>query len=127
MKLALDSDRYSDFRRGLADVVDTIQLAAEVIIPFIVVGELRAGFRLGRRTGENETSLADFLRERRVRIAWADDLTTRVYGEVLAGLRRAGTPIPTNNVWIAAICIQNGIPIFSRDQHFDKVPRLARI
>lgn len=127
MKVALDSNRYVDLCRGVPEVVDSIRHAKHVGMPVIVLAELRAGFRCGTRAGENERVLHTFLRSPRVTVLSADDATTHLYADLFADLRRAGTPVPTNDLWIAALVIQHGFTLLTRDAHFDRMPRVPRL
>ena len=111
MKFLIDTNRYSDFARGLADVVERLTTAEIVYVPFVVVAELRAGFRCGTVSRKNEQVLTKFLENRRVRVLYADDMTTQCYADVYSQLRAQGTPIPTNDLWIAALAIQHSLPL----------------
>lgn len=97
------------------------------ISPFVVVAELRAGFRSGTISRRNEATLVRFLANERVEVLYADAQTTHAYAEIYSMLRRNGTPIPTNDLWIAALAVQHSLPLCSRDAHFEKVPQIARI
>lgn len=125
MRLALDTNRYTDLCRGEASVVETVELANEVWLPFIVVGELRAGFAVGSQGSRNEAVLGRFLLKPGVRVLYADDQTTHHYANVYRQLRKQGTPIPTNDMWIAALVLQHSLALFARDTHFDNLPQLA--
>lgn len=127
MRIALDANRYTDFQRGVPEAVEALQTAEVVGLPFIVIGELRAGFRSGTRARENERRLGQFLTRDRVLTLWPDDATTHLYADLFADLRRAGTPIPTNDLWIAALCLQHELVLFTRDERFATIPRLARL
>lgn len=127
LRIALDVNRYTDFCRGVDSVVDTVRRAEDVHLPFIVVGELRAGFRSGQRAAENEVHLRKFLHAPRVRVLYADEATTQFYAELFAELRAAGTPIPTNDLWIAALVLQHDLTLLSRDRHFDCIRRMPRL
>jgi tRNA(fMet)-specific endonuclease VapC len=127
VRLALDTNRYTDFARGAADVLEVVRRADEIVLPFVVVAELRAGFRAGTLSRANETKLAGFLGESRVLTVWPDEGTTHVYADLFAHLRRAGRPIPTHDLWIAAVCVQHALPLYTRDSHFEHVPGLARL
>ena len=94
-------------------------------MPSIVLGELRAGFHAGRRRERNESELATFLAEPVVEIATVDEDVATIYGELWAALRSEGTPIPTNDVWIAAVTLRAGATLLTFDRHFDKVTRLG--
>jgi tRNA(fMet)-specific endonuclease VapC len=127
VRIALDSNRYADFCRGEARAVETLRAADEIWLPLVVLGELRAGFAHGSRRSDNEKILARFLNASRVRVVIPDEQTTHFYADVYAGLRKAGRPIPTNDLWIAALVLQHDLVLFARDSHFDHVPRLARL
>jgi tRNA(fMet)-specific endonuclease VapC len=85
-----------------------------------------AGFLAGSAGRHNARVLSTFLKRPRVRVIWPDMETTHQYARVWLQLRRQGTPIPTNDVWIAALALQHNLPLFSRDSHFDQLPQLAR-
>jgi len=126
VKLALDTNRYTDLCRGDVSVVETIELAEEVWLPFIVLGELRAGFAVGSQGPRNEAVLRRFLLKPAVRVLFADEQTTHHYAAVFRQLRKQGTPIPTNDIWIAALVLQHSLILFARDAHFDALPQLPR-
>lgn len=127
MRLALDTNRYTDLCRGDASVMATIESAEEVWLPFIVLGELRAGFAVGSQGPRNESVLRRFLLKSGVAILYADDQTTHHYAGLYRQLRKQGTPIPTNDMWIAALVLQYSLVLFARDLHFDALPQLTRI
>ena len=126
MRLALDTNRYTDLCRGDAFVVETIEHAEEVWLPFVVVGELRAGFAVGSQGPRNEAVLRRFLMKPGVGILYADDQTTHHYASVYRQLRMQGTPIPTNDMWIAALVLQHSLALFARDAHFDALAQIVR-
>ena len=96
--------------------------AAEVVlVPATVLGELEAGFELGRRSRENRTALSTFLEEPFVTVLPTTPEVARRYGQVFARLREAGTPIPTNDIWIAAAAIDAGGRLVTFDAHFSQV------
>ena len=127
MKILIDTNRYSDFAKGEKTAVETFTTADRIFVPFVVVAELRAGFRSGTISQRNEAVLVRFLANERVEVLYADAQTTLIYAETFARLRRNGTPIPTNDLWIAALAIQHSLPLCSRDAHFEKVPQIARL
>lgn len=127
MKIALDTNRYTDFCRGEQDVVESIARAEKIYLPFIVLGEIRAGFQAGSKAKQNERNLIRFLNSPRVRLLLPDEQTTHHYANVFAQLRKQGTPIPTNDIWIAALVLQHDLLLLARDNHFDYLPQLARI
>ena len=127
MKVALDANRYSDLCRGIAVVVEQTSRAEQVYLPLIVLGELRAGFQAGKRTRQNERILARFLDSPRVRLLLPDEQTTFHYASLFAQLRQQATPIPTKDLWIAALMLQHGLVLLTRDAHFKHVPQLSQL
>jgi tRNA(fMet)-specific endonuclease VapC len=127
VRLALDTNRYTDLCRGDAVVIETIEHADEVWLPFIVVGELRAGFAVGSQGPRNEAVLRRFLLKPGVGILYADEQTTHHYANVYRQLRKQGTPIPTNDMWIAALVLEHSLVLCARDAHFDALPQINRI
>ena len=127
MRLALDTNRYTDLCRGDESVVKAVENADEVLLPFIVIGELRAGFAVGEQGLRNDAVLRRFLLKSGVEVLYADDQTTHHYAAVYRQLRKQGTPIPTNDMWIAALVLQHSLILLARDTHFDALPQLARL
>lgn len=127
MRLALDTNRYSDLCRGAPEVVERCESADSIHLPLVVVGELRAGFAVGQHGSENERVLRHFLIQPGVEVLLPDEETTFHYAAVYRQLRSQGTPIPTNDMWIAALVLQNGLVLMHRDRHFDHLPQLATI
>ncbi len=127
MKIALDTNRYSDFAKGAAEVVATLERADALYLPFVVLAELRCGFVGGTRLRENEAGLRKFLARPNVQALFADDQTTHSYAALYEQLRRQGTPIPKNDLWIAALVVQHGLTLYARDPHFDHLPQVPRL
>ncbi|WP_394825067.1 type II toxin-antitoxin system VapC family toxin [Pendulispora albinea] len=125
-RIVLDTSAYSHFRANHAEVVDWIARAEVVYLPVTVLGELEAAFLCGTRTKENQVALRDFLDEPFVAVLPITLDVARVYGDLFATLRRAGTPIPINDVWIAATCIDAGAHLVTFDEDFARIPRLAQ-
>lgn len=127
MRVALDANRYVDFARGDETAVHTIRHAQEIALPSIVLGELRAGFVCGSRSSDNERNLVRFLNTPRVRVLYPDDGTNYHYARLFLQLRRQGTPIPTNDIWIAALVVQHELILFARDRHFEHLGQIPQI
>ncbi len=123
-RFALDTTAYTHFRLNHSAVVGRVTLAREVLVPSIVVGELLGGFALGSRRKENETTLEEFLAEDFVRVLEVTVDTARVYGELFAGLRKKGTPVPTNDLWIAALTVAEGATLLTFDTDFERISGL---
>ncbi|HEX9876245.1 MAG TPA: type II toxin-antitoxin system VapC family toxin [Gammaproteobacteria bacterium] len=127
MRIAVDTNRYVDLCKGAPATVELLETAETVVLPFVVVGELRAGFVLGRRHAENERVLRQFLLKDGVNVLFPDDQTTHHYSSVYRQLRKQGTPIPTNDMWLAALVLQHNLALHARDKHFDHLPQLVRV
>jgi tRNA(fMet)-specific endonuclease VapC len=127
VRVAIDTNRYGDFWEGVAKTVSLLEESDSVVVPFVVIAELRAGFVYGKRQAENERKLREFLARSGARVLFADEETTHEYAAIYRQLRRQGTPIPTNDMWIAALVIQHGLVLHDRDRHFDHLPQLVRV
>jgi tRNA(fMet)-specific endonuclease VapC len=124
VKVALDTNRYVDLCRGVAETVQILEEAEQVFLPFVVLAELRAGFAFGLRSAENERVLRLFLLKPAVSVLFADDQTTHHYAAAYRQLRTQGTPIPTNDLWIAALVLQHNLVLCARDRHFQHLPQI---
>jgi tRNA(fMet)-specific endonuclease VapC len=127
MRLAIDTNAYVALCKGVDETVALVSTADAVFVPFPVVAELRAGFACGRREAENERVLRRFLAKSGVQTLFADEQTTFHYASVYRQLRQQGMPIPTNDMWIAALALQHNLVLHARDRHFDAVKALARV
>jgi tRNA(fMet)-specific endonuclease VapC len=123
-RLVLDTSAYSHFRAGDERVLGFIAAAEVVFLPTVALGELEAGFTLGRRERENRLLLAEFLAEPFVSTLHVTPSVARRYGRLFADLRRAGTPIPINDVWIAATTQDCGGHLLSFDGDFQRIAAL---
>jgi tRNA(fMet)-specific endonuclease VapC len=125
--VAVDTNRYVDLCKGVAATVALLEEAEIILMPFVVLGELRAGFAHGRRQADNERTLRRFLLKDGVRAVFADEQTTHHYASVFRQLRKQGTPIPTNDMWLAALVLQHNVALHARDRHFDHLPQIVRV
>jgi len=125
--MAVDTNRYRDFCEGTQDAVERFRAASLICMPFTVLAELRAGFESGTLARRNESTLCKFLNSPRVVTLFADEQTTFHYARTFHQLRKQGTPIPTNDIWIAALVQQHNLLLYSRDSHFDVLPQLGRL
>ena len=126
-RLCLDTSAYSHFKRGDARVVRFIDEARELFVPSIVLGELRAGFLLGSRAEHNQSELGTFLAHSAVTVLEVDSDAAWIYAELIVDLRRAGTPLPTNDIWIAALALREGATILTFDEHFAAIHRAGTL
>ena len=122
--LALDTNVYSAFMRGVPAAVSALRAAHEIHLPLIVLGEVLAGFAAGTRSEANHQELARFMGSSRVSVLNPDERTARHYAEIFATLRAVGSPIPTNDLWIAALARQHRLSLLTFDAHFAAVPGL---
>ena len=123
--LVIDTNVYGGFRQGQPAVVRILRSAHEIHLPLIVLAELLAGFAAGTRVEQNRDELARFMASPRVHLLKPDEKTAHHYAEVYADLRKIAAPIPTNDLWIAALARQHRLPLFSLDAHFAAVPGLV--
>lgn len=121
----LDTNAYSAFRRGDERATRPVLGAEEIHLPLIVMAELLAGFAAGLRKEHNRDHLTRFMASPAVFLMQPDEKTAQHYAEVYADLRRRGTPIPTNDLWIAALARQHRLPLLSFDLHFASVPGIT--
>lgn len=128
MIAVLDTNAYSDWRR-FGHWNSLIARAEKIIVPAIVLGELRSGFLRSARARENERKLVRFLGEKLVVIGMVGDETSHHYAILKNHLRTHGKPIPEADVWIAAITVEHAALLLTRDRHFENLPqvRLADI
>lgn len=125
MKLLLDTNRLSDALALVDEVIATLELAEAIYVPVVTLAEIRAGFLAGRRASENETRLLWFLSQDGINTLGIDAHVSHRYAETHRALRRLGRPIPTNDLWIAALALEHSLIVYTRDAHFSKVPGLA--
>ncbi len=122
--IAIDTNVYSGFMRGDSSTVKALRGAEEIHLPLVVLGELLAGFAAGTQVQRNRHQLAQFMASSRVHLMPSNERTAEHYADVFSTLRRQGTPIPSNDLWIAASARQGGLPLLSFDAHFRHVPGL---
>jgi len=121
----LDTSAYSAHRRGHVEIAATIQAARSVAINAVALGELLRGFRSGGRFDKNLRDLDRFRSSPRFRLLAVDEDTADCYSRIVIELRKMGTPIPSNDAWIAASALQHGLEILTTDPHFRRVPMLS--
>jgi tRNA(fMet)-specific endonuclease VapC len=124
MKLVLDTSAYSAFNRGDRRLKEFFSPANDMLVPLITIGELRAGFALGTRVKENETLLQKFLDSPNVSTLTITDKTTKLFASVFQRLKVAGSPINTNDLWIAALTLEYDGLLVTLDSDFSRVPDL---
>jgi len=125
MRILLDTNAYSDWRR-YGQWNRTISMASEVLMPAIVLGELHCGFQGAAKAVENEVKLGRFLQHPAVRVVSVGESASRCYAHLKHFLRMQGTPIPENDIWIAALALEHAAPVLTSDVHFDHLPQVMR-
>ena len=125
MRILLDSNAYSQLKRGHPGVAQLVRNSGAVIFSAVVAGELLYGFRHGTRYEQNQRDLQLFLDNPYVDFVPVSLATADRYARVAASLRATGRPIPTNDIWIAAHTMETGAELISFDDHFDNVDGLA--
>lgn len=123
MRVSLDTNAYSDLKRGTRWVRE-IAHATEVQMCATVLGEIRYGFALAKYEARNVSELEDFLKDPVVVQAEVSDRTASHYADLKRYLRMKGTPIPENDIWIAASCVERGVVLLTSDRHFERLPQV---
>jgi tRNA(fMet)-specific endonuclease VapC len=127
MKVLLDTNAYVKLAKGHPPLADVLERADEVLFSTVVLGELRGGFRLGTRQHQNESLLRDFLDNEATAILGVSEDVADRYAELYAELRRRGTPVPANDLWIAATALEAGARLVTYDVHFGAVPGVTTL
>lgn len=122
--ILVDTNAYTAFMRGDAEVVEVLAHAERICLNSVVLGELLGGFAAGTREPKNRAELARFLESPRVEVVPVTAQTADSYALVYSNLRRRGTPIPTNDLWIAASALELGAALLTRDAHFAQIDGL---
>ncbi|MBI1297945.1 PIN domain-containing protein [bacterium] len=120
----LDTSAYSAFKRGHPQVIETLQNVSSILLSAIVLGELVAGFDVGRYAEKNRQELVEFEQSPRVKTVSITQATAERYAYIYAFLRSIGRPIPTNDLWIAASAMEYGAALLTTDNHFLDLPQI---
>lgn len=125
MKILLDTSAYVGFKRGIDEIVDIIVHSDSILISPIVLGELMFGFRNGTKYKKNITELNEFLDHGAVNLAQIGEIASDRYSRIALQLKKQGTPIPTNDIWIAAQTMEHGAELITSDGHFQNIGGLV--
>jgi len=125
MRRLLDTNAYVALKRSHDAVVRIVRDSNELVFSMVVIGELLFGFRNGTRYERNARELDELLSQPRVSTLEVTRTTADRFGRIATALRKAGTPIPSNDIWIAAHALESGGELISFDRHFEAVPGLA--
>lgn len=122
--MILDTNALSAWCDGDEELLEALPADRPLYLPVIVLGEYRFGIKSARDRKVRENWLDAV--EAAVTVLGTDGATARFYADVREELRQARMPIPENDIWIAALARQHGLPVLSRDAHFDRVPSVRR-
>jgi tRNA(fMet)-specific endonuclease VapC len=125
VKILLDTSAYVAFKLNNEEIVEVITNSDEIIFSPIVMGELLYGFRNGAKFKQNMDELNQFLSHEIVEILKIGDITSDRYSRIAQQLKSNGTPMPTNDIWIAAQTMEHGAELITCDNHFDKIAGLV--
>lgn len=125
MKILLDTNAYVALMRGDRKTARRVRRAERVFLSAVVAGELLFGFRNGSRFEKNMGDLEAFLENPYVEFLAVSLTTADRFGRIAASLRQKGTPLPTNDIWIAAHAIESGAELLSFDRHFEAIEGLV--
>ena len=123
--MILDTNALSAAADNDTAVAAILARAEELAIPVIVLGEYRHGIALSRNRTSYENWLSGLLND--CMVLDVTEPTTHYYAEISLELKRKGRPIPTNDLWIAALCRQHSLPLLSQDRNFDLVAGNKRV
>ena len=123
--MIVDTNALSEAADGDPEVIAILARADQMAIPVIVLGEYRYGIAQSRNRAKYEAWLTGLLSD--CFVLSITEPTTKYYAEIILELKRKGKPIPTNDLWIAALCRQYSRPLLSRDRHFDLVTGMKRV
>ena len=123
-RLMLDTTAISAYFKGHEGIRLSMSSADEIYLNPIVIGELLAGFIMGSREERNRQVLEEFIASPRVRFIYIDEETSERYAAILAYLRELGSPVPTNDLWIAASAMQYGLKVLTTDKHYLQIPQI---
>ncbi len=126
MRVALDTNRLTDLFEGDTALAEWLGTCDEVWIPLVVLAEIKAGYYGGTQQHRNEILLRKLLAKSTVGVLLPSRETAEHYARLFVQLQRAGTPVPDNDLWIAALVLEHDLLLITRDQHFQRIPQLLR-
>jgi tRNA(fMet)-specific endonuclease VapC len=126
MRVALDTNRLTDLFQCDAALAERLGVCDEVWIPLVVLAEIKAGFYGGSQQHRNEALLRELLAKPTVGVLMPGRETVDHYARLFVQLKRAGSPVPDNDLWIAALALEHDLVLITRDSHFERIPQLLR-
>ena len=125
MKLIIDTNAYVAFKLNHFELVEYVTKADKIILSPIVIGELLFGFRGGSKFDKNLKELNNFIEHSAVEITNIAEITSDRYFRIALRLKKNGTPIPTNDIWLAAQTMETGAELVTLNRHFEKIENLV--
>ena len=125
LKYVIDTSAYSAFNRDQYGLEKFINPRNSIFIPLIVIAELRSGFQIGAKKQLNESLLLKLLDASNSTILRPSEETTKFYAQIYAQLRKIGKPLSTNDIWIAALCLEHKLPLLTLDRGFKHIEKLV--
>lgn len=125
MKLLLDTNGYVGFKTGHPELTNFLLAADLIVLSPIVLGELIFGFRNGTKFEQNMAELNEFISHEAVEVVQIGEISADRYARIAEQLKRQGTPIPTNDIWVAAQTMEHGAELVTMDHHFTKISGLV--
>lgn len=123
--MILDTNALSAAAEEHSGVMVVLAGVHELALPVVVIGEYRYGIAQSRHRARYRRWLDSLIND--CTVLDINEQSTHHYAAISVELRRAGKPIPTNDLWIATLCRQHDLPLLSRDQHFDVVSGIRRV
>ena len=123
-KILLDTNAYSSYLRGDQRVLNILSSSEKVFLSVFVIGEIIYGFKNGSKESKNKLILDKFIQKSTVKILKASQETSEIFAIIKYNLKKSGTPIPINDVWIAAQALETGSVLVTYDKHFQKITNL---
>jgi predicted nucleic acid-binding protein len=120
-RILIDTNVYASFKRNDPVAVEVLRSVEYIGINVIVLGEILCGFKGGKKESENIKEFNQFLDSERVYILQIDEETSEIYAKIYWNLKKRGKPIPTNDMWVAASAMRNGLSLFTYDEHFNHI------
>jgi len=123
-RILIDTNAYAAFKRDDPAAVSILKTVEYIGINIVVLGELLSGFKGGSKEAKNKKELEQFLDSPRVDIVQMDEETAEFYAEIYRDLKKKGSPIPSNDMWVAASAMRHGLALLTFDEHFENIDGL---
>lgn len=124
LRVALDTNRLTDLLGGDLQLGGWLETCERVCVPLFVLAEIKSGFLAGSRQQQNEAGLIRLLSQPTAEVLLPDRETAEHYARLWLQLKRAGKPVPSNDLWIAALALQHDLTLVTRDRHFEAIHQL---